>query len=86
MNLYIWRHNKTYHSHSMIDEPCVLNEFYLDALAVVAAPDQETALAMLEVRSEGWRVEDLRKLEPTVLSLDKGGVVFTQIRGSFDHL
>ena len=41
---------------------------------------------MLEVRGEGWRVEDLRKLEPTVLSLDKGGVVFTQIRGSFDHL
>lgn len=63
MNLYIWRHNKTYHSHSMIDEPCVLNEFYLDALAVVAAPDQETALAMLEARGEGWRVEDLRKLE-----------------------
>ena len=29
MNLYIWRHNKTYHSHSMINEPCVVNEFYL---------------------------------------------------------
>ncbi|XOQ52752.1 MAG: DUF1902 domain-containing protein [Succiniclasticum sp.] len=86
MNLYIWRHNKTYHSYSMIDEPCVLNEFYLDALAVVAAPDEETALAMLDARHEGWRTEDLRKLEPTVLPLDKGGVVFTQIRGSIDHL
>ena len=21
MNIYLWRHNKTYHSHSMIDEP-----------------------------------------------------------------
>ena len=37
MNLYIWRHNKTYHSHSMINEPCVVNEFYLDALAIVEA-------------------------------------------------
>ena len=41
---------------------------------------------MLDARHEGWRVEDLRKLEPTVLPLDKGGVVFTQIRGSIDHL
>lgn len=32
MNIYVWRHNKTYHSHSMIDEPCVNSEFYLDAL------------------------------------------------------
>ncbi len=36
MKLYVWRHNKTYHSHSMIQEPCVNNEFYLDAIAVVA--------------------------------------------------
>lgn len=28
MNIYVWRHNKTYHSHSMIDEPCVNSEFY----------------------------------------------------------
>ena len=37
MNIYVWRHNKTYHSHSMIDEPCVNSEFYLDAVAVVLA-------------------------------------------------
>lgn len=29
MNIYVWRHNKTYHSHSMIEEPCVNSEFYL---------------------------------------------------------
>ena len=32
MKLYVWRHNKTYHSHSMIQEPCVNSEFYLDAM------------------------------------------------------
>ena len=37
MKVYVWRHNKTYHSHSMINEPCVQNHFYLDALAIVAA-------------------------------------------------
>ena len=44
MNLYIWRHNKTYHSHSMINEPCVVNEFYLDALAIVEAETLDDAL------------------------------------------
>ena len=34
MKVYVWRHNKTYHSHSMINEPCVQNHFYLDALAI----------------------------------------------------
>ena len=37
MNVYFWRHNRTYHSHSMIQEPCVQQEFYLDAIAVVMA-------------------------------------------------
>ena len=38
MNIYVWRHNKTYHSHSMIDAPCV------DAIAGVLAHDVEEAL------------------------------------------
>ena len=52
MNLYIWRHNKTYHSHSMINEPCVVNEFYLDALAIVEAETLDDALKLLEERKE----------------------------------
>ena len=44
MKVYVWRHNKTYHSHSMINEPCVQNHFYLDALAIVAAESLEEAL------------------------------------------
>ena len=39
--------NKTYHSHSMINEPCVQNHFYLDALAIVAAESLEEALSKL---------------------------------------
>lgn len=56
MNIYVWRHNKTYHSHSMIDEPCVNSEFYLDAIAVVLAHDLEEALTKLaEEKKAGAR-------------------------------
>lgn len=86
MNLYIWRHNKTYHSHSMINEPCVLNEFYLDALAIVAADSEEEALVLLAERGDGWRIEDLRHLEAVTVPLDRAKVVYTYVRGSIDHL
>jgi len=87
MNLYLWRHNKTYHSHSMINEPCVLNEFYLDAIAIVVAHNIDEALAQLEGQHKGWRTEDLRQLEPIVVPLgDEPSVVYTHVRGSLDHL
>ena len=47
MNIYIWRHNKTYHSHSMIEEPCLNSEFYLDAIAIVVAANLDEALEKL---------------------------------------
>ena len=86
MNIYLWRHNKTYHSHSMIDEPCLNNEFYLDALAIVVAHDLEEALAKLAEQNAGWRIVDLRSLPCTVIPADKAGVVFTELRGMINHL
>lgn len=86
MQAYIWRHNKTYHSHSMIDEPCVNNEFYVDALAVVAADSVEEALLILAKQNRGWRIEDLRELCCSVVDLDKSGVIFTELRGGINHL
>ena len=81
MNVYFWRHNRTYHSHSMIQEPCVQQEFYLDAIAVVMADNVEQALQKLAERNEGWRIEDLRGLEPQVYSMEEAKVIFTDIRG-----
>ena len=43
-------------------------------------------MKLLEERNEGWRVEDLRELEPTVVPLEGAKVVYTHIRGSIDHL
>ena len=86
MKLYVWRHNKTYHSHSMINEPCILNEFYLDAIAIVAANSLDEALQKLAEQNKGWRVEDLRVLTPQIYSLEDAQVIFTEIRGSIEHL
>ena len=81
MNIYLWRHNRTYHSHSMIQEPCVNQEFYLDALAIVEANTLEEALQKLEEQGKGWRIEDLRELEPKIFTLEEAEIIFTDIRG-----
>lgn len=86
MRIYVWRHNKTYHSHSMINEPCILNEFYLDAIAIVAANSLDEALKKLADQNKGWRIEDLRVLTPKIYSLEEAQVLFTEIRGSIEHL
>lgn len=79
MKIYVWRHNKKFHSYSMINEPCVNNNFYTDAVAIVAAHSIEEAMELLVARNEGWMVEDLAKLEPKVYTLDKAQVLFTDI-------
>ncbi len=86
MNVYVWRHNKTYHSHSMIEEPCVNSEFYLDAIAIVLAESLEQAVAQLAAEKKGWRPEDLKALPCQVYPADKAAVIFTELRGAIQHL
>lgn len=86
MNIYIWRHNKTYHSHSMINEPCLNAEFYLDALAIVVASSLEEAVEKLMEENKGWRADDLMEHPCQVISCDKAGVVFSELRGQINHL
>ena len=86
MNIYVWRHNKTYHSHSMIDEPCVNSEFYLDAIAVVLAHDLEEALTKLAEENKGSRTEDQRQRPCSVYPADKAAVIFSELRGIIPHL
>jgi hypothetical protein len=52
----------------------------------VEAETMDDALKLLEERKEGWRVEDLRELEPIVVPLTGAKVIYTHIRGSIDHL
>lgn len=86
MNIYLWHHNKTYHSHSMIDEPCLNSEFYLDALAIVAASSLDEAIEQLLALKKGWREEDLRSLPCQIVPLDTAKVVLAELRGGIYHL
>lgn len=81
MKVYVWRHNKSFHSHSMIYEPCVNNQFYMDALAIVVAESREDAIAQLVAKDDGWRPEDLLAVEPKVYNLaENGAIIYTELR------
>lgn len=80
MNLYLWRHNRKFHSWSMINEPCVHQALYTDVIAMIAAESVDQALDLLAATSEGWLIEELRKLPPRVFPLNSSAVLFTDIR------
>ena len=81
MNVYVWRHNRKFHSYSMIEEPCVHQDFYCDAVVIVIASTKEEAWEKLKERGDGWRVEDIKRLEPQIFAVDYSSVVFAEIRG-----
>ncbi|MTI86223.1 MAG: hypothetical protein FH756_20595 [Firmicutes bacterium] len=82
MKIYIWRHNRRFHSYSMMDEPCIHHGMYTDAVAVVMAESQEEALKLLAEESREWCIEDIRQLTPTVIDLDRPQVLHTYISGN----
>lgn len=82
MKLFIWRHNRKFHSYSMINEPNVHQDLYTDAIAIIAAETQERALELLNQQGKGWMVEELQRLTPSVLNGNVEGVIFEEIRGS----
>ncbi len=74
MNVYIWRHSKAYSSWSMMDEPNIVQENYIQAAVVVLAESEAEALQLL--REDGrWNVDDLASISPQVLPTDKPAVV-----------
>ncbi|EGO65514.1 hypothetical protein [Acetonema longum] len=82
MKVFVWRHNRKYHSYSMINEPNVHQAMYNDAVLAVAADSLDEAYEMIERRSEGWVVEELKRLEPKIFDLTCPAVVFQDVRGS----
>lgn len=79
MQVYVWRHNKKFHSYSMIDEPSVNNNFYLDAVAIVLAETISEALVLLQQQNQGWCIEDLEKIPHQVYELDEAKILFTDL-------
>ena len=81
MKVFVWRHNRKFHSWSMINEPNIHQDFYTDAIAVVAADTVDEALNVL-AEQQGWSIEELKRLEPNVYELDKAKVLLQVVEGS----
>lgn len=80
MNLYIWRHNRKFHSWSMLNEPCVHHSLYTDAIAIAVADSTEQALQLIDESGQGWLLEELRKLPPQIIELNSPSLLFSDIR------
>lgn len=82
MKVFLWRHNRKFHSYSMIEEPVVHHDFYTDAIAVIMAETLEQALELLKIQNTGWRTEDLQLLTPLIFECTEPGVVYQAVYGS----
>lgn len=80
MKLYIWRHNRAFHSYSMIEEPVIHNDLYTLAEISVAAHSLEEAIKLVRKEAPDFRAEDLLRLEPEVIEI-KLGVLSQRVFG-----
>ena len=78
MHLFIWRHSKRFSSWSMLDEPHIHKENYLQADVTVLAPSKAEALTLL-ARNGNWNVEELQRIEPEVIPLDASRIVISHV-------
>jgi hypothetical protein len=78
MHLYIWRHSKRFSSWSMLDEPHIHKENYLQAEAVVLAPSKAEALRLLTQAGQ-WNIEELERIEPETIPLDEPRIVVSHV-------
>jgi len=74
MMIFIWRHSKKFSSWSMFNEPHIYDDNYMQAEVVVLANSKEEALELLR-REDKWNIEELKRIEPKIVTLDKPCVV-----------
>lgn len=78
MYLFVWRHSKCFSSWSMLDEPHIHKENYLQADLTVLASSREEALALV-ARNGNWNVEELQRIDPEVIPLDTPRIVISHL-------
>jgi hypothetical protein len=78
MKIFVWRHSKLYSSWSMFDEPHVYRDNYLQAEVAVLAGSPEEALELIGEDPQ-WDTEELKRIEPRVVELDKAAVISKQV-------
>lgn len=80
MKLFIWVHDRTFHSWSMMNEPALHEAMYSRAAAVVVAETEQAAIELLLQKDSGWRREDLERLRPQVIEGKTAQVVYSHIQ------
>jgi hypothetical protein len=80
MHLFVWRHSKRFSSWSMLDEPHIHRENYLQADVTVLAESKDEALCLLE-RNGRWNVEELQRIEPEIIPLHEPRIVISHVDG-----
>ena len=78
MQLFIWRHSKRFSSWSMLDEPHIHKENYLQADVTVLANSKDEALALLG-QNGSWNIDELLRIEPEILSLEEPRIVISHV-------
>lgn len=78
VQLFIWRHSKRFSSWSMLDEPHIHTENYLQADVTVLARSREEALALLR-KNGAWNIDELLRIEPEVIELDEPRIVVSHV-------
>jgi len=78
MQLFIWRHSKRFSSWSMLDEPHIHKQNYLQAEVTVLAASKAEALQLLEQGGQ-WNVEDLLRIEPEIISVEAPRIITSHV-------
>jgi hypothetical protein len=80
MKVFVWRHNRRFHSWSMMDEPNINQAFYTDAVVIVQAETEEQAYTLIARRQAGWMVEELKRLGPQIFTAEEADIIFADVR------
>lgn len=80
MQLFVWRHSKHFSSWSMLDEPHIHRDNYLQADVTVLAHSMEEALDLLR-RNGSWNAEELLRLAPEIIDLDEPRIIISHVDG-----
>ena len=78
MKIFTWRHSKRFSSWSMFDEPHVYKDNYIQAEVTVLANSKSEALELLR-NDDIWDIEELKRIEPRVIPLDRPVVISKHI-------
>lgn len=78
MQLFVWRHSKRFSSWSMLDEPHIHKENYLQADVTVLAASKDEALVLLQ-RNGAWNIDELQRIEPEIIALNEPRIIISHV-------